>query len=82
MTKMEICSEAKDLQTSKLNELRPNNGGGGDARAASPTSNENLFIANGSIDLPSLELSKAPSKLSSSHPGGAINKEGRTVSQA
>ncbi len=77
---MEICSEAEDLQTSKLNELKPNSGG--DAQAASPTGNENLLIANGSIDPLSLELSEAPSKLSSSHLGGAISKEGRTASQA
>ncbi|CAK9213424.1 unnamed protein product [Sphagnum jensenii] len=67
MTKMDICSEAEDLQTSKLNELRPNGGGG--ARAASPMGNENLLTANGSIDLPPLELSKAPSK-PSLPPGG------------
>jgi len=79
MTKMEICSEAEDLQTSKLNELRPN--GGGSTQAASPTGNENLLTANDSIDPPPLELSEAPSKLSSSHPGGAISKEGRTASQ-
>ncbi|CAK9228477.1 unnamed protein product [Sphagnum troendelagicum] len=65
---MEICSEVQDLQTSKLNELKPN--GDGDARVASPTSIENLLTANGSIDLPSLELSEALSKPSSSHPGG------------
>jgi len=67
MTKMEICSEAKDLQTSKLNELKPNGDGG--AQAASPTGNKNLLIANESIDPPSLELSEAPSKPSSSHRG-------------
>jgi hypothetical protein len=75
MTKMEICSEAEDLQTSKLNELKPNGGGG--AQAASPTGNENLLTVNGSIDSPSLELNEAPSKPSSSHRGArSARREG------
>ncbi len=98
---MEICSEAADPQTTKLNKfvlvahrirkvrcsarpglskfkLRPKNAGG--AQASFPTSKKNLLAANGSIDLASPELYKAPAKPISLHSGETICKEGRIAS--